>query len=57
MCLCRAVADQLEGDEEQHAKYRQLVVDYLEVRISSHLFIYLTCDNAHVFFLQLFGYL
>lgn len=29
----RAVAEQLEGDEEQHAKYRQLVVDYLQVRL------------------------
>lgn len=29
--LGRAVAEQLEGNEEQHSKYRQMVVDYLQV--------------------------
>jgi OTU domain-containing protein 3 len=29
-CFFRAIADQLEGDEEQHAEYRKKVVDYLE---------------------------
>jgi hypothetical protein len=29
----RAVAEQLEGDEEEHAKYRKMVVDYLQVKI------------------------
>ncbi|KAG0586590.1 hypothetical protein KC19_2G102200 [Ceratodon purpureus] len=29
-CFFRAVADQLEGNEEQHTKYRQMVVDYLQ---------------------------
>ncbi|KAL3676072.1 hypothetical protein R1sor_026020 [Riccia sorocarpa] len=29
-CFFRAVADQLEGNEEEHAKYRRMVVDYLE---------------------------
>lgn len=29
-CFFRAVAEQLEGDEEQHSKYRKMVVDYLE---------------------------
>jgi hypothetical protein len=29
--LGRAVAEQLEGNEEQHLKYRQMVVDYLQV--------------------------
>ena len=50
MCLCRAVADQLEGDEEQHAKYRQLVVEYLEVENSSHLFLIspaIMCIDLH----------
>lgn len=27
----RAVADQLEGNEEEHSKYRKMVVDYIEV--------------------------
>jgi len=25
------VADQLDGDEDQHSKYRQMVLDYIEV--------------------------
>lgn len=29
-CLFRAVADQLEGNEEEHSKYRKMVVDYIE---------------------------
>lgn len=29
-CLFRAVADQLEGNEEEHPKYRKMVVDYIE---------------------------
>ncbi|CAM6092176.1 unnamed protein product [Calypogeia fissa] len=29
-CFFRAIADQLEGNEEEHAKYRGKVVDYLE---------------------------
>lgn len=29
-CFFRAVAEQLEGNEEQHSKYRQMVVDYLQ---------------------------
>ncbi|XP_024402364.1 OVARIAN TUMOR DOMAIN-containing deubiquitinating enzyme 7 isoform X1 [Physcomitrium patens] len=29
-CFFRAVAEQLEGDEEQHARYRQMVVNYLQ---------------------------
>lgn len=33
----RAVAEQLEGDEEQHSKYRQMVVDYLQVLILGQL--------------------
>ena len=28
-CFFRAIADQLEGDEEQHAKYREMVVQYI----------------------------
>jgi hypothetical protein len=27
----RAVADQLEGNEEEHLKYRKMVVDFIEV--------------------------
>eukprot|EP00250_Pteridium_aquilinum_P007662 c17334_g1_i3 orf=599-1660(-) len=29
-CLFRAVADQLEGNEEEHLKYRKMVVDYIQ---------------------------
>lgn len=29
-CFFRAVAEQLQGDEEEHAKYRKMVVDYLQ---------------------------
>lgn len=28
-CLFRAIADQLEGDEEEYTKYRQMVVEYI----------------------------
>ncbi|XP_057838605.1 OVARIAN TUMOR DOMAIN-containing deubiquitinating enzyme 7 isoform X2 [Cryptomeria japonica] len=28
-CFFRAVADQLEGNEEEHAKYRHMVVEYI----------------------------
>lgn len=27
----RAIADQLEGDEEEHGKYRSMVVQYIVV--------------------------
>jgi hypothetical protein len=30
-CFYRAVADQLEGNEEAHGKYRHLAVDYIQV--------------------------
>ncbi|KAG0569919.1 hypothetical protein KC19_6G125000 [Ceratodon purpureus] len=29
-CFFRAVSEQLEGDEEEHSKYRKMVVDYLQ---------------------------
>lgn len=29
-CLFRAVADQLEGNEDEHPKYRNMVVDFIE---------------------------
>ncbi|KAG6546372.1 hypothetical protein Mapa_012413 [Marchantia paleacea] len=29
-CFFRAVADQLDGNEEEHSKYRRMVVDFLE---------------------------
>jgi len=28
-CLFRAIADQIEGDEHQHRKYRQIAVDHM----------------------------
>lgn len=28
---CRALADQLEGDQEEHEKYRSMVVNYIKV--------------------------
>ncbi|GLJ32895.1 hypothetical protein SUGI_0662500 [Cryptomeria japonica] len=28
-CFFRALADQIEGDQEQHSKYRQMVVEYI----------------------------
>lgn len=28
-CFFRAIADQLEGDEEEYTKYRQMVVEYI----------------------------
>ena len=30
---CRALADQLEGDQEEHEKYRKMVVQYILVCI------------------------
>lgn len=29
--ICRALADQLEGNEEEHKKYRSMVVEYILV--------------------------
>jgi OTU-like cysteine protease. len=29
-CLFRSIADQLEGDEENHAKYREMAVEYIK---------------------------
>lgn len=29
--LCRVIADQLEGNEEEHNKYRLMVVKYMKV--------------------------
>ncbi len=28
---CKAIVDQLEGDEEAHGKFRHLAVDYMQV--------------------------
>lgn len=30
----RALADQLEGDEDQHEKYRGMVVGFIKVKLS-----------------------
>ena len=31
LLICRALADQLEGNEEEHKKYRGMVVEYIMV--------------------------
>lgn len=33
--LRRGLADQLEGNEEEHEKYRDMVVKFIRVRVSS----------------------
>lgn len=31
LCLCRALGDQLEGNEEEHEKYRDMTVKFIRV--------------------------
>lgn len=34
LCLCRALGDQLEGNEEEHEKYRDMTIKFIRVRVS-----------------------
>jgi OTU domain-containing protein 3 len=48
-CFFRAIADQLEGNEDEHNKYRNMIVLYIVVSGSHYLVIFGNCLSICIY--------